>query len=230
MAERALAGGDLARAVAAIETLHRAPAAAEPLADWLRKARERLAVEAALHRLEALLTARLGDTAGTDHTGLARLMRILLALILLAAAVAAGVYFADNPGQVEIAWQGWLIDTSVGVLVAAAALLAFLVSVLALLVTGLRRIAGRRPPLAPGTPPAGRRGRADPGPRRARGGRCGAKPGGMPSGRGCCSARRRSCCCSRPRRHRVRAIMRRRGAPMPRCSIGATPSFSGCAG
>ncbi len=66
-------------------------------------------------------------------------MRILLALILLAAAVAAAVYFADNPGQVEIAWQGWLIDTSVGVLVALAALFAFLVSVLALVVTGLRR-------------------------------------------------------------------------------------------
>ena len=46
-------------------------------------------------------------------------MRILLSLFLLAAAVAAGVYFADNPGQVEIVWQGWLIDTSVGVLVAA---------------------------------------------------------------------------------------------------------------
>ena len=66
-------------------------------------------------------------------------MRILLALILLAAAVAAGVYFADNPGQVEIAWRGWLINTSVGVLVALAALFAFLVSVLALIVTGLRR-------------------------------------------------------------------------------------------
>src|SRR5690349_15534720 len=66
-------------------------------------------------------------------------MRILLPLILLAGAVAAGVYFADNPGQVAIAWHGWLIDTSVGVLVAAAALLAFLVSLLALIVTGLRR-------------------------------------------------------------------------------------------
>ena len=66
-------------------------------------------------------------------------MRILLTLILLAAAVAAGVYFADNPGQVEIVWRGWRIDTSVGMLVAAAALLAFLVSVLALIVTGLRR-------------------------------------------------------------------------------------------
>ena len=66
-------------------------------------------------------------------------MRILLSLILVIAAVAAGVYFTDNPGQVEIVWQGWLIDTSVGILVLLAALLAFLVSVLALLVTGLRR-------------------------------------------------------------------------------------------
>jgi HemY protein len=66
-------------------------------------------------------------------------MRILLGLILLAAAIAAGVYFTDNPGQVEIAWQGWLIDTSVGVLVALAALFAFLVSLLAVFLTGLRR-------------------------------------------------------------------------------------------
>jgi hypothetical protein len=60
-AEQALAGGDLARAVTAIETLQ-APAAAGA-AEWLRRARERLAVEAALQRLEALLTGRLGDTA-----------------------------------------------------------------------------------------------------------------------------------------------------------------------
>ena len=66
-------------------------------------------------------------------------MHILLTRILLAAAVAAGVYFADNPGQVEIVWRGWLVDTSVGVLVAAAALLAFLVSVLVLIVAALRR-------------------------------------------------------------------------------------------
>jgi hypothetical protein len=60
-AERALAGGDLRRAVAAIETLQGPEAAAA--ADWLRKARERLAAEAALQRLEALLTGRLGQTA-----------------------------------------------------------------------------------------------------------------------------------------------------------------------
>jgi hypothetical protein len=61
VAERALADGDLARAVAAIETLQ-GPVAAET-ADWLRKARERLAVEAALQKLQALLTGRLSDTA-----------------------------------------------------------------------------------------------------------------------------------------------------------------------
>ncbi len=68
VAERALAGGDLARAVAAVETLQ-GPAAAMT-ADWLRKARERLAVEGALRRLEALLTGRLGDTVATpDSSG-----------------------------------------------------------------------------------------------------------------------------------------------------------------
>ena len=85
-------------------------------------------------------------------------MRILLSLFLLAAAVAAGVYFADNPGQVEIVWQGWLIDTSVGVLVALAALFAFLVSVLALARYRPAPRAGSHPPLASGRPPAGRRG------------------------------------------------------------------------
>jgi hypothetical protein len=60
-AERALAGGDLARAVTAIETLH--GPAAEAAGDWLHQARGRLAAEAALQRLEALLTARLGGTA-----------------------------------------------------------------------------------------------------------------------------------------------------------------------
>jgi hypothetical protein len=57
-AERALAGGDLAAAIAALDRLAGPPAeAARP---WLRMARQRLAVEAALHRVEELLTARLG--------------------------------------------------------------------------------------------------------------------------------------------------------------------------
>jgi HemY protein len=67
-------------------------------------------------------------------------MRILVALAVIAAAVALAVYFAGNPGHVEIAWQGWLIDTSVGVLVGLAALLAMLVAGLALAVAALRRM------------------------------------------------------------------------------------------
>jgi hypothetical protein len=57
-AERALRGGDLAAAIAALDRLAGPPAeAARP---WLQMARQRLAVEAALHRVEELLTARLG--------------------------------------------------------------------------------------------------------------------------------------------------------------------------
>jgi hypothetical protein len=57
-AQLALAGGDLAAAVAALDKLRDAPAdAAGP---WLRLAKERLAVDGALQRVQALLTARLG--------------------------------------------------------------------------------------------------------------------------------------------------------------------------
>jgi hypothetical protein len=57
-AETALAGGDLAAAVAAVDKLAGASAAAA--APWLRMARERLAVETALSRTEATLTTSLG--------------------------------------------------------------------------------------------------------------------------------------------------------------------------
>lgn len=60
-AELALAGGDLAAAVTALEKLSGAPA--EAAAPWLRMARQRLTVDAALKRLEALVTARLGSPA-----------------------------------------------------------------------------------------------------------------------------------------------------------------------
>jgi hypothetical protein len=57
-AERTLRGGDLAAAAAALDHLAGPPAeAARP---WLQMARQRLAVEATLHRLEELLTSRLG--------------------------------------------------------------------------------------------------------------------------------------------------------------------------
>jgi HemY protein len=48
-------------------------------------------------------------------------MRGIIGLVVIAALVAAAVFFADHPGQVAIAWQGWRVETSVGVLVAAAA-------------------------------------------------------------------------------------------------------------
>ena len=57
-ARSALAGGDLAAAISALEPLKGADAeAARP---WLRMARERLAAEAALAHLQDLLAARLG--------------------------------------------------------------------------------------------------------------------------------------------------------------------------
>jgi HemY protein len=66
-------------------------------------------------------------------------IRFFIALVLIAAAIAAGAFFAGNPGEVRIVWQGWRIDTSVGVLIGAAALLALVVAVLALIVAALRR-------------------------------------------------------------------------------------------
>jgi len=57
-AERALAGSDLEGAVGALDGLTGAPA--EAAGPWLRMANERLAAEAALRQLEALLVARLG--------------------------------------------------------------------------------------------------------------------------------------------------------------------------
>jgi hypothetical protein len=58
-AQIALARGDLAEAVAALDRL--AGANAEAAGPWMRMARERLAVEAALDHLQQLLTVRLGS-------------------------------------------------------------------------------------------------------------------------------------------------------------------------
>ncbi len=62
-AESALAGGDLAGAIEHIEKL--TGAAAEAAAPWLRMARERLAVEQAVEKIEALVTTRLGQSSDT---------------------------------------------------------------------------------------------------------------------------------------------------------------------
>jgi hypothetical protein len=60
---RALAGGDLEGAVGALDKLTGAPA--ETVRPWLRMAKERLAAEAALQQIEALLAARLGTPANS---------------------------------------------------------------------------------------------------------------------------------------------------------------------
>src|SRR5690606_40477334 len=63
--------------------------------------------------------------------------------------VAAAVWLADHPGTVEIVWQGRVIETSVGVLAAAIALLILLLWLAQRLWRGLRRaprsfVEGRR--------------------------------------------------------------------------------------
>jgi len=58
-----------------------------------------------------------------------------LGLLVVAGLVAAAVFFADHPGQVEIVWQGWQVDTSVGVLAGAAVLAGLGISVLFWLVS-----------------------------------------------------------------------------------------------
>jgi len=47
-------------------------------------------------------------------------IRGILGLLVFAMFVAAAIFFADHPGQVEIVWQGWQVETSVGVFAAAA--------------------------------------------------------------------------------------------------------------
>jgi len=70
-------------------------------------------------------------------------MRRLSALFALALLVAAAATIADYPGAVEITWQSWEIDTSVGVLIAAAALLALTLWLGLSLITSALRLPGR---------------------------------------------------------------------------------------
>jgi HemY protein len=75
-------------------------------------------------------------------------IRTILGLLLFGVVVAAAVFFADHPGQVEIVWQGWQIATSVGLLVGAAvlgaSLVALLIRVVSLIVGSPRAFARRR--------------------------------------------------------------------------------------
>src|SRR6202023_2470432 len=74
----------------------------------------------------------------------ASVIRGTAGIFIVAVVVAAAVFLADRPGRVDVIWQGWQIETSVGVLVAAAVLAALavwlLVSAIGLVISGPRRI------------------------------------------------------------------------------------------
>jgi HemY protein len=70
-------------------------------------------------------------------------MRRLAALIALGVLAVVAATVADYPGSVDITWQGWEIDTSVGVLVAALALLVLMLWALLALLAGAVRVPGR---------------------------------------------------------------------------------------
>jgi HemY protein len=57
-------------------------------------------------------------------------MRAIGAILAIAILVAAAVFFSSFPGHVEIVWRGWQIDTSAGVLVAAAIVVALFVALI----------------------------------------------------------------------------------------------------
>jgi HemY protein len=62
-------------------------------------------------------------------------IRGFLGLLICAGLIAAALFFADRPGQVEIVWQGWQVETSVGVLAAAAVLAGLTIALLFWLVS-----------------------------------------------------------------------------------------------
>ncbi len=67
-------------------------------------------------------------------------MRALIALVAVAASVAAAAFLANHQGQVEIVWQDWQIDTSVGVLIVAVLVAILALSGLIGLVSALLRL------------------------------------------------------------------------------------------
>jgi HemY protein len=62
-------------------------------------------------------------------------IRGLFGLLVFACSIAVALFFVDHPGQVEIVWQGWQLDTSVGVLAAAAVLAGLAIALLYWLVS-----------------------------------------------------------------------------------------------
>ncbi|HEX6443288.1 MAG TPA: heme biosynthesis HemY N-terminal domain-containing protein [Stellaceae bacterium] len=70
-------------------------------------------------------------------------MRIILALILVAVLVAAAIFLADRPGHVEIVWEEWQVETSLGVLVAGLVLAMLLFSGLLGAIAAILGMSGR---------------------------------------------------------------------------------------
>jgi len=70
-------------------------------------------------------------------------MRRILVLVALAAVVIAAATIADYPGSVDVTWQGWEIETSVDVLIGAAAILALGLWLLFSLMAKLVRLPAR---------------------------------------------------------------------------------------
>jgi HemY protein len=70
-------------------------------------------------------------------------MRRLAAFIVLVLLAVGAATVADHPGAVDITWQGWEIDTSVGVLIAALAVLALVIWVALSLIAGAIRLPRR---------------------------------------------------------------------------------------
>jgi hypothetical protein len=109
-------------------------------------------VEAALtHPQEFIMTGppRSGDVGrgsrrSAGETAEASVIRGIAGSFVIAGVVAAAVFLADRPGRVDIVWQGWQVETSVGVLVAAAIISALviwmLLSVLGLIISSPRRM------------------------------------------------------------------------------------------
>ena len=50
-------------------------------------------------------------------------LRILIWFVIAAAAMLGAVWLAERPGTLTAEWQGWRLDTSVGVLMVVAVLL-----------------------------------------------------------------------------------------------------------
>ncbi|HEX3412697.1 MAG TPA: heme biosynthesis HemY N-terminal domain-containing protein, partial [Stellaceae bacterium] len=63
------------------------------------------------------------------------MIRGLLGLLVVAGLITAAIFFADHPGRVEIVWQGWQVETSTGVLAAAAVLAGMAIALLFWLVS-----------------------------------------------------------------------------------------------